>query len=181
MQSPHQRPVCKRQLLQEKRDPSPDPGNASASNSPRDSSFSGRTTIDRSQVSKVHLTNPPTTIHQGPTHICPGTAQVYNLGAPIAVLLEAGALEAVEGVRDSLAAADDALVLVVAEGALVTDADERRGADVRVADGALAVALVADAADGDAGLLAAHDEVAGGVLASAMGTPALGGSLEMGA
>ncbi len=97
---------------------------------------------------------------KGETHVCPRTAEVYNLGAPIAVLLEARALEAVEGVRDPLAAADDALVLIVAEAALVADADEGRGADVRVADGALAVALVAEAADGDAGLLAAHDEVA---------------------
>ena len=94
------------------------------------------------------------------TYICPRAPQVNNLGAAVAVLLEARALEAVEGVRDALAAADDALVLVVAEAALVADADERRRADVRVADGALAVALVAEAADGDAGLLAAHDEVA---------------------
>lgn len=89
----------------------------------------------------------------------PRAAQVDNLGAAVAVLLEARALEAVEGVGDALAAADDALVLVVAEAALVADAHERRGAHVRVADGALAVALVAEAADGDAGLLAAHDEV----------------------
>lgn len=66
---------------------------------------------------------------------------------------------AVEGVADPLAAADDALVLVVAEAALVADAHERRGPYVRVADGALAVALVAEPPDGDARLLAAHDEV----------------------
>ena len=95
------------------------------------------------------------------THVCPGTAQVYNLGASVPVLLETGALEAVEGVGDALAAAHDALVLVVAEAALVADADEGGGPHVGVADGALAVALVADAADGDAGLLAAHYEIAG--------------------
>ena len=55
-----------------------------------------------------------------------------------------------------LAAAHDAFVLVVAEGAFVADADEGGGADVAVADGAFAVAFVAEAADGDAGLLAAH-------------------------
>jgi hypothetical protein len=93
--------------------------------------------------------------------IRPTTAEVYNLGAAIPVLFEARALEAVEGVGDALAAADDALVLVVAEGAFVADAGERGGAHVRVADGALAVALVAQAADRDAGLLAAHDKVAG--------------------
>jgi hypothetical protein len=94
------------------------------------------------------------------THICPRTAEVYNFGAAVAVLLQAGALEAVEGVGDALAAADDALVLVVAEAALIADADEGGRPDVRVADRALAVALVAEAADGDAGLLAAHDEIA---------------------
>ncbi|KDN65537.1 hypothetical protein CSUB01_01099 [Colletotrichum sublineola] len=75
--------------------------------------------------------------------------------------VKARALEAVEGVRDALAAADDALVLVIAEGALVAYADEGRRAYVGVADGALAVALVAEAADGDAGLFAAHNEIAG--------------------
>lgn len=91
--------------------------------------------------------------------IRPTAAQVYDLGTTIPVLLQAGALEAVEGVRDSLAAANDALVLVVAEGALVADAGEGRRAHIGVADGAFAVAFVAEAADGDAGLFAAHDEV----------------------
>jgi len=91
--------------------------------------------------------------------IRPATTQIYDLRTAFAVPFQARALEAVEGVGDALAAADDALVDVVAEGALVADAYERRGPHVRVADGALAVALVAEAADGDAGLLAAHDEV----------------------
>lgn len=86
-------------------------------------------------------------------------AEVDDLGTAVAILLEARALEAVEGVADALAAADDALVLVVAEGALVADAHERGRAHVRVADGALAVALVTQPAERDAGLLAAHDEV----------------------
>ena len=55
-----------------------------------------------------------------------------------------------------LSAAHDALVLVVAKGAFVADTDEGRRAHIAVADGALAVALVAETADGDAGLLAAH-------------------------
>ncbi|EXF78011.1 peroxin 26 [Colletotrichum fioriniae PJ7] len=100
----------------------------------------------------------------------PGAAEVYNLGAPVAVLFEARALEAVKGVRDALAAADDALVLVVSERALVADANEGRGADVGIADGALAVALVAEAADGDAGLLAAHYEIAGGNSTATVGS-----------
>ena len=87
--------------------------------------------------------------------------QIYNLGTPIAIPLKARALKAVECVADSLPAAHDALVLVVAEAALVADAHEGCGADVGIADGALAVAFVAEAAEGDAGLLAAHNEIAG--------------------
>ena len=94
-------------------------------------------------------------------YISPRAAEVDDLGTPVAVLFEARALEAVKGVRYALAAAHDALVLVVAEAALVADADERRRAHVRVAHGALSVALVTEAADGDARLLAAHDEVSG--------------------
>ena len=86
----------------------------------------------------------------------PRRTQIYDLGTPVPVLFEPGALEAVEGVRYSLAAAHDALVLVVAEAALVADAHEGGGPHVAVADGTLAVALVAEAADGYAGLLAAH-------------------------
>ena len=58
-----------------------------------------------------------------------------------------------------LATAHDTLVLVVAEGALVADASESGGPHVGVADGALAVAFVAEPADADAGRFAAHDEV----------------------
>lgn len=87
------------------------------------------------------------------------TAQVDDLGAAVAVLLQASALEAVESVGDSLAAAHDTLVLVVAEGAFVADADEGGGADVAVTDGALSIALVAEAADGDSGLLPAHNQI----------------------
>jgi hypothetical protein len=88
------------------------------------------------------------------------TTQIYNLGAAVPVLFKSCTFEAVEGVGDALAAADDTLVLVVSEGAFVADAGERGRAHVRVADGAFAIALVAEAADRDASLLAAHDEVA---------------------
>jgi hypothetical protein len=91
--------------------------------------------------------------------ICPRTAQVYDLRAPISVLFQSRALEAVEGVGDSFTAADDALVLVVAEGALVANAHKRCGSHVGVADGTFAVAFVAEAADGDATCFAAHDEI----------------------
>jgi hypothetical protein len=110
--------------------------------------------------------------------ICPRTTQIYNLGAAISVLLQTGAFEAVEGIGDSLkdrvsdvaerrrcrvyaylATADKAFVLVVAEGAFVADADEGCGADVTVAYGTLAVAFVAEAADRNAGRLAAHNQI----------------------
>jgi len=91
--------------------------------------------------------------------IRPRGTQIYDLWTPVPVFLKPRALEAVEGVRDALAAAHDALVLVIAEAALVADAHEGRGADVAVADGTLAVALVAEAADGYAGRFAAHDEI----------------------
>ena len=95
--------------------------------------------------------------------IRPRTSQINNLGATISILLEPRALEAVKRVRDSFAATDDAFILVVSERAFIADAHERGGADVGVADGAFAVAFVAEAADGDAWLLAAHDEI--GVMA----------------
>ena len=80
----------------------------------------------------------------------PRTTQIDNLRTSIPVLLKARALEAVEGIRDALATADDALILVVAKGTFVTDTGERGRADVRVAYGAFAVALVAEATYGDA-------------------------------
>lgn len=92
----------------------------------------------------------------GNTYICPRTPQIYNLRASITVLLQSRALKAVERVRDALAAAHNALVLVVSETALVTDAHEGRGPHVGIADGALAVALVAEPTYSYAGLFAAH-------------------------
>ena len=141
----------------------PTPGHA-LTKTPADSSFSGKTTAN--SVSTT-LNQPSPNLARGrkkrtrKTYIGPRTPQINNLGTPVPVLLQAGTLEAVKGVRDALAAAHDALVLVVAEAALVADAHQRRGPHVRVAHGALAVALIAEPADGDAGLLAAHYEVAG--------------------
>lgn len=91
--------------------------------------------------------------------VCSRTSQVYNLGATIAILLQSRAFEAVERITDSLPTADGTLVLVVAEGALIADTDEGGWAHVGVTDGAFAVAFVTQAADGDSGLLAAHDEI----------------------
>jgi hypothetical protein len=89
--------------------------------------------------------------------ICPRTSQIDNLRTTVTVLLQARTLEAVKGVTDTLATADNTFILVVAEGAFVTDSDQCGWAHVGVAHGAFAIAFVAEAADGDAGLLAAHD------------------------
>lgn len=91
--------------------------------------------------------------------IGPRTSQVDDLGTSIAILLKACAFKAVERITDTLAAADDTLVLVVSEGALVADADQGCWAHVGIADRTFSVAFVTQAADRNAGLLAAHDEV----------------------
>jgi len=95
--------------------------------------------------------------------IRPTTTQIDDFRTTIPILLQARALKTVERVAYSLSTADNALVLVVAEAALVADACDRRRADVGVADRALAVAFVAKPADGDARRFAAHDQV--GVMA----------------
>lgn len=143
---------------------SPDPGITRASTS--DSFSFGRTTVAKAQEPQsVYMLPLEAREYQGAkgprgsTYVCPRASQIDNLGTPIAILFQARALETVEGVRDAFAAAHDTLVLVVAEAALVAYADERRGTDVRVANRAFAVALVAEAADGDAGLLATHYEI----------------------
>jgi hypothetical protein len=125
-------------------------------------SFSfGRIAARRRHVSALSRLGVPYYYHEGgATYIRPRTAQIDDLGTPIPVLLEACALKAVEGVRDTLATADHALVLVISEAALVAYPDERRRPHVRVAHGALAVALVAEPPDGDAGLFAAHYQIA---------------------
>ena len=79
--------------------------------------------------------------------IRPRTPQINNLRTPIPILLQPRALEAIKGIADPLPAADDAFVLVVSERALVTDPDEGRGPHVGVANGAFAVALVAETSD----------------------------------
>jgi len=79
--------------------------------------------------------------------ICPAAPKIYNLGTSLAVLFETSAFEAVKGVGYAFAAADDALVDIVPKGALVADAYEGGRSHIGIADGALAVAFVAEAAD----------------------------------
>jgi hypothetical protein len=87
------------------------------------------------------------------------TSQIDNLRAPVSILLKARTFKAVECITDSLTATDHTLVLVVSEGAFITDANEGCGTNVGITHGAFSVTLVAKSADGDAGLLAAHNKI----------------------
>lgn len=91
--------------------------------------------------------------------IRPRATQIDNLWAPITILLQASTLEAIKCVTDAFATTHDALILIVSERALVANTYESGRSHVGVADGAFAVTFVAEAADGDTGLLAAHYEI----------------------
>ena len=69
------------------------------------------------------------------------------------------ALTAIIGVRHAHPSADHAPPLEAPVIALVADVHDVLGIDEGVADDALSVALLAEPADGDAGLLAAHHQV----------------------
>lgn len=91
--------------------------------------------------------------------IRPRTTQIDDFRTTVSILLQARTFEAVESIRDTLATAYDTLVLIISEGALIADAGKSGRADVAVANGTLAVTLVAEASDGDACLLAAHNQI----------------------
>ena len=93
--------------------------------------------------------------------IRPRASQIDDFRTSISVFLQPRTFKAVEGVGDALTTANDTLILVVAERTFVADTGEGGWSYVGVADGAFAVALVAEAADGYAGGFAAHDEIAG--------------------
>ena len=108
----------------------------------------------------------------------PRRAEVDNLRTSVTILFQPRTLKAVECVADAFAATDNALVLVVSEGALVTDAGESGGSHVGVADRTFTVAFVAQSSERNAGLLAAHDEI--GVMAGHVCSRMRGGvCLEM--
>ncbi|KAF5655878.1 peroxin 26 [Fusarium sp. NRRL 25303] len=94
----------------------------------------------------------------GTTHICSRTAKVYNLRTSVAILFKASTFKTVERVRDALTTAHNAFILVVAEATFVTNAHERRGANVGVANWALAITLVTETTDGNTGLLRPLDD-----------------------
>ncbi len=69
------------------------------------------------------------------------------------------ALLAIIGIRHAQSTADDTLPLIGTVVALVADARNHVWVDKRITDDALAIALVAKTADGNARLLAAENEV----------------------
>jgi hypothetical protein len=89
----------------------------------------------------------------------PRRSEIDDLRTSIAILFESGALETVEGVGNTFAATDDTFVLVITERTFITDACQSRRSNVGIAHRTLPVAFVAQSADGDSGLLAAHYEV----------------------
>ena len=84
------------------------------------------------------------------------TPQIDDLRTPIPILLQSCTLEAIKSIRDPLPTANHTLVLVVAERAFVADANEGCGAHVGVADGAFAIAFVAESPYRYTGCFAAH-------------------------
>lgn len=59
-----------------------------------------------------------------------------------------------------LSSADYTLILVVSEAALIADTHQSCRSHVGIAHGTFAIALITKTADGDARLLAAHNEIA---------------------
>ena len=88
-----------------------------------------------------------------------GASQIHDLRTAVPVLLLNRAFLAVVCIRDTGSATDHAPALIRAIVALVADADECGGTDIRVTDHALAVTLLTQAADGDTRLLATKDEI----------------------
>ncbi len=86
-------------------------------------------------------------------------SQVHDLRTPIPVLFHLRAFSTIIGIGNPRTAANHAPPLVGPIIALVADSNEGTGPHIRITDDAFAVAFFAEPADGDARLLAAHDEV----------------------
>ena len=86
-------------------------------------------------------------------------AQIDDLRAPISVLFHLCAFSTIIGIGNPRTAANHAPPLIRPIIALVADSNEGTGSDIRIAHHTFAVAFFAEAPDGDARLLAAHDEV----------------------
>jgi len=86
-----------------------------------------------------------------------GAAQVHNFGASIPTFSHLNALPAIISIGNSHASAHHASSLEGTVIALIANMDDVGGVDEGVAYDAFAIALFAEPADGDAGLLSAHD------------------------
>lgn len=67
--------------------------------------------------------------------------QIDNLRTPITVVFQTCAFEAVERITDAFLTTDEAFIAVVSERAFVACSHECRGANVRVANDAFAIAF----------------------------------------
>ena len=86
-----------------------------------------------------------------------GRAHVYNLGAPVPVFLHLRALLAVVGVRNAFAPANGAFACKAPERALVAQLNEGARSHVAIANYTMPVALLAQAANRNAWLLATEN------------------------
>jgi hypothetical protein len=91
--------------------------------------------------------------------IRPAASQIYNLWTSVTILFQACASEAEKSIGYAFVSADDAFIGKVSKGAFIADFDKSGGAYIGVANRAFTVTIVAEATDGDAGLLATHDKV----------------------
>ena len=91
--------------------------------------------------------------------IGPGRTQIHNLWASITIFFTLATLLAVEGIRNPSTSTNDTPALITPIVALITNASQLTGPDIRVADYTLAITLLTEPPDGDATLLAAHDEI----------------------
>lgn len=88
-----------------------------------------------------------------------GRTQIHNLWASIAIFFDLATLLAVEGIRNPSTSTNDTPALITPIVALITNASQLTGPYIRVADYTLAITLLTEPPDGDATLLAAHDEI----------------------
>lgn len=88
-----------------------------------------------------------------------GRTQIHNLWASIAIFFDLATLLAVEGIRNPSTSTNDTPALITPIVALITNASQLTGPYIRVADYTLAITLLTEPANGDATLLAAHDEI----------------------
>ena len=89
--------------------------------------------------------------------ICSGASKVDDLRAPVSVLLQSGTFEAVKGVADPFATANDTFILIVSKGTFVAYSNKCCWTYIAVANRAFTVAFVAETPDGYPRLFSAHD------------------------